>query len=49
MSRRRPEPVQVVKERRDRALGALVGGIPYIQFLGMHFDRRGDELTSLLT
>ena len=48
MSRRRPEPVQVVKNRRDRALQALVGGIPYIQFLGMRFDRRGDELTSVL-
>ena len=49
MSKRRPEPVQVVKNRRDRALQALVGGIPYIQFLGMSFDRRGDELTSVLT
>ena len=48
MSRSRPEPVQVVKERRDRTLQALVGGIPYIQFLGMRFDRRGDELTSVL-
>jgi len=48
MSKPRPEPVQVVKTRRDRALQALVGGIPYIQFLGMHFDRRGDELTSVL-
>lgn len=49
MKKSRPEPVQVVKNRRDRALQALVGGIPYIQFLGMHFDRRGDELTSVLT
>lgn len=49
MKKSRPEPVQVVKNRRDRALQALVGGIPYIQFLGMTFDRRGDELTSVLT
>lgn len=49
MSRRPMEPVGVVKERRDRALQALVSGIPYIQFLGMQFDRRGDELTSVLT
>jgi acyl-coenzyme A thioesterase PaaI-like protein len=49
MSKGRPEPVQVVKNRRDRALQALVDGIPYIQFLGMRFDRRGDELTSVLT
>ncbi|WP_370205499.1 PaaI family thioesterase [Pararhodobacter marinus] len=48
MSRPRPEPVQVVKERRDRALKTLVGGIPYVQWLGIQFDRRGDELTATL-
>ncbi|MFV0361343.1 PaaI family thioesterase [Tropicimonas sp.] len=48
MSLRRPEPVQVIKERRDRALSALVGGIPYVTFLGIVFDRRGDELTAIL-
>lgn len=48
MSRQRPEPVQVVKQRRDRALEALVGGIPYISFLGIGFERRGDELTAIL-
>ncbi|ETW11691.1 hypothetical protein ATO8_15628 [Roseivivax marinus] len=48
MSRRPPEPVQVVKQRRDAALHALAGGVPYIQFLGIQFDRRGDELTALL-
>lgn len=46
--RPKPEPVQVVKERRDRALNALVQGVPYIQFLGIGFDRRGDELTAVL-
>ena len=46
--RGRPEPVQVVKQRRDAALEALVGGVPYIQFLGIRFDRRGDELTAIL-
>lgn len=45
---RKPEPVQVIKTRRDAALGQLVGGIPYIQFLGVEFDRRGDELTAIL-
>ena len=45
---RRPEPVQVVKQRRDAALDALVGGVPYAQFLGITFDRRGDELTAVL-
>ena len=48
MSRKRPEPVQVVKQRRDAALNALVHGVPYIQFLGIEFDRRGDELTAVL-
>jgi acyl-coenzyme A thioesterase PaaI-like protein len=46
--RTRPEPVQVVKQRRDAALRALVHGVPYIQFLGIEFDRRGDELTAVL-
>lgn len=45
---KRPEPVQVVKSRRDAALNALVGAVPYIQFLGIRFDRRGDELTAIL-
>lgn len=48
MTRTRPEPVQVIKERRDGALKALVGSIPYLQFLGVTFDRRGDELTAIL-
>lgn len=46
--RARPEPVQVVKQRRDAALRRLVTGVPYIQFLGIQFDRRGDELTAVL-
>lgn len=46
--RPRPEPVQVIKQRRDAALRQLVDGVPYIQFLGIQFDRRGDELTALL-
>ena len=49
MSRPRPEPVQVVKERRDRALAALAGSVPYARFLGISFDRRGDELTAVLS
>ncbi len=43
-----PEPVEVVKSRRDAALALITGGVPYIGFLGMHFDRRGDEVTALL-
>ena len=45
---KRPEPVQVVKQRRDAALRALVDGVPYIQYLGGQIDRRGDELTAIL-
>lgn len=48
MARPAPEPVQVVKQRRDAALHALADGVPYIQFLGIVFDRRGDELTATL-
>lgn len=45
---KRPEPVQVVKRRREGLLRALVDGVPYIRFLGIQFDRRGDELTAVL-
>ncbi|EAR50913.1 hypothetical protein OG2516_13611 [Oceanicola granulosus HTCC2516] len=40
--------MQVVKQRRDAALDALVAHSPYVRFLGIRFDRRGDELTALL-
>jgi len=49
MPRPAPEPVQIIKERRDKALAALVGAIPYARYLGVAFDRRGDELTALLS
>ncbi len=45
---RRPEPVQVVKQRRDAALASLTKSVPYIGYLGIDFDRRGDELTAIL-
>ncbi|HDR27211.1 PaaI family thioesterase [Rhodovulum sp.] len=48
MRRKAPEPVQVIKQRRDAALSALVHGVPYVNFLGIEFERRGDELTALL-
>ncbi|HBQ35251.1 MAG TPA: thioesterase [Rhodobacteraceae bacterium] len=48
MSRKAPEPVQLIKQRRDAALNSLVHGVPYINFLGVQFDRRGDELTAVL-
>ena len=46
--RQPPEPVQVVKQRRDAALAALVSSVPYIQYLGIQFERRGDELTAIM-
>ncbi|MFT6675342.1 MAG: acyl-coenzyme A thioesterase PaaI-like protein [Sulfitobacter sp.] len=46
--RRPPEPVQVVKKRRDAVLRTMVQGVPYIQFLGVEFERRGDELTAIM-
>lgn len=46
--RERPEPLHVIKQRREAVLKALVGGVPYISFLGIQFDRRGDELTAVL-
>ncbi len=48
MNRKPPESVQVIKQRRDAALKSLVEGVPYINFLGVQFDRRGDELTAVL-
>ncbi|MEL7099544.1 MAG: PaaI family thioesterase [Pseudomonadota bacterium] len=42
------EPLQAVKARRDAALGALVARVPYAAYLGVTFDRRGDELTGVL-
>jgi len=45
---KRPEPVQVIKQRREGLLRSLVDGVPYIGFLGVEFDRRGDELTAVL-
>ena len=44
-----PEPVQVIKQRRDDALVAIVASIPYIQFLNVSFERRGDELTAVMS
>lgn len=42
------EPVSVIKTRRNGALQALVQSIPYAQWLGIEFERLGDELTAIL-
>ena len=44
----RNEPLHQIKSRRDTALNALVQGVPYMSWLGISFDRRGDELTAVL-
>lgn len=44
----RNEPLDQIKNRRDSALNALVSGVPYMNWLGIRFDRRGDELTAAL-
>ncbi len=48
MTRPPPEPVGVIRGRRDAALKQLIEGVPYIGFLGIRFDRRGDELTAVM-
>ncbi len=48
MARPTSEPIQIIEQRRDAALSTLVAGVPYIRFLGIEFERRGDELTALL-
>ena len=46
--RARPEPVEVIKTRRDAMLAALAKRMNYINFLGVQFDRRGDEITAVM-
>ena len=45
---KRPEPVTQVKRRRDLALSVIVNQVPYIEFLGVSFDRHGDQLTATM-
>lgn len=44
----RNEPLAAIKSRRNATLSALFAGVPYIRWLGIRFDRRGDELTAIL-
>ena len=37
-----------MKRRRDLALSVIVNQVPYINFLGVTFDRHGDELTATM-
>ena len=45
----RNEPLAQIRSRRDGMLNALVASVPYINFIGIRFDRRGDELTAVLS
>ena len=45
---KKPEPVTQVKRRRDLAFSVIVKQVPYINFLGVTFDRHGDELTATM-
>ena len=45
---RKPDPALSAQARRDAALNALIAAVPFIRFLGITFDRRGDELTAIL-
>jgi acyl-coenzyme A thioesterase PaaI-like protein len=48
MTGARFEPVRLLKARRDEALARLVERTPYHAFLGVGFQRLGDELTGRL-
>ena len=48
MAKLSPEPLALIKKRRNKALSQLIASIPYISFLGVEFDRRGDEITAIL-
>jgi acyl-coenzyme A thioesterase PaaI-like protein len=48
MTYKKPEPVDVIKKRRNAALHALTTRVPYIAYMGIEFERRGDELTAVL-
>ncbi|GHA57665.1 thioesterase [Amylibacter ulvae] len=42
------EPVQDVKRRRDAVLSSFVDRVPFLKFMGITFDRRGNELTGIM-
>lgn len=48
MMRDKNETLDMIKKRRDGGLEALIAGVPYVQFLGIQVDRRGDELTVIM-
>ena len=43
---KQPELIIQEKRRRDLVLNVIVNQVPYIEFLGVTFDRHGDDLTA---
>ena len=48
MAKTCPEHAQALKQKKDKVLAAVVRSIPYLNFMGISFDRRGDELTAII-
>lgn len=42
------DDLMMLKARRNKALETLLGRVPYVTFMGLRFDRRGDELTAIM-
>ncbi len=45
---KQPELIIQEKRRRDLVLNVIVNQVPYIEFLGVTFDRHGDDLTATM-
>ena len=45
---KQPELIIQEKLRRDLVLNVIVNQVPYIEFLGVTFDRHGDDLTATM-
>ena len=45
---KQPELIIQEKRRRDLVLNVIVSQVPYIKFLGVTFDRHGDDLTATM-
>lgn len=42
------ETVQAVKKRRDGVLNAYVASVPFLKYMNITFERKGDELTGIM-
>ena len=45
---KQPELIIQEKRRRDLVLNVIVNQVPYIEFLGVTFDRHGDDITATM-